>query len=186
MFVMPLVLAAAIQQQVLLPPPPRTHLEAMLLQAGAVVVQGSSLAGFVRGLDGTGVGVRALEVTDTASGSKEYGFSIDVRQPVEHAAARAAIAYVDYDEIAPMLAALDRLIAMNSTVTRLDRFEGDYRTAGDLRVSVFSTRDGVFAAVAAGGAPLEPLATASFHIADLQLLRNLVAQGKATIDTARQ
>ena len=70
--------AAAQQRRYDEPLPPKTELEALQLEAGAVIVRGLQRVGGVRSQGPGRVDVAALEVVDTASGRRARGVAVEV------------------------------------------------------------------------------------------------------------
>jgi hypothetical protein len=161
---------------------PRTKLEALAAQEGAVIIRGFSRIGEVRGPLGSSVVVRSQEFTNGATGEREYGLTLEVRE--RSRLEREHTSFVDYDEIAPLLRALEQLTKLDNTATSFNRFQADYRTHGEVQVTTYSTDASaiVAAAVTCGG--LER-ATALLNLADLDTLRSLVDAARVEIDKKR-
>jgi hypothetical protein len=161
-----------------------TKLEELLEKAGAVVVKGTTGVGSVSGLRGTAF-VTSWEILDARSGRREYGISIEIREnaQAERERERGDVAYVDYDELDPLINGLDHLLKLDNTATKLSTFEAQYRTNGYLSVFRFNTTGGYGTAVSAGGRRgtrliLRPTGLVEF--------RDMLKSAKAVIDEARQ
>ena len=161
-----------------------TKLEELLEKAGAVVVKGTTGVGSVSGLRGTAF-VTSWEILDARSGRREYGISIEIRESAqaERERERGDVAYVDYDELDPLINGLDHLLKLDHTATKLSTFEAQYRTNGYLSVFRFNTTGGYGTAVSAGGRRgtrliLRPTGLVEF--------RDMLKSAKAVIDEARQ
>ena len=142
-----LVAACAAQAQATPPEPEEfvTRLELALEKTGVVLVKGSTQVGSVTGLRGTAF-VTSWEIVDASSGGRLYGISVAIRdtaRPDEE-----ELAYVDYEELAPLLAGLDYILKLENTATKLTRFEAQYRTRGELSFYRFNTPNGYGTAVA--------------------------------------
>lgn len=164
------------------PSPPKTKLEAFEAQEGVVIVQGFTKMGELRGTYGGSVSVSAKEFTNAATGRRESGIVIDVKEAGR--LERSSRSFIDYDEIAPLLKGIDYIGKVEKSVTKLENFQADYRTKGDLHVSTFNTSGGeVMVAVSSGriGA-----ASAHFKFADLAALRNLILSSKERLDAIKQ
>ncbi len=137
------------------PEPPRTRLEAMAVLDGVVVIRGSARIGAVRGEPGSLLFVTAREFTNASTGERAHGLTVEVRVPDRPTSER--IAYVDLEEIPPLLAGLEHLTTVQRSATALEELEADYRTRGGLVVTVFNTAGGPKAAVTCGpgGPPTE-------------------------------
>jgi hypothetical protein len=116
---------------------PRTKLEALGAQEGAVIIRGFSRIGEVRGPLGSSVVVRSQEFTNAATGEREYGLSLEVRE--RSRLEREHTSFVDYDEIASLLKALEHLTKLDTTATAFNRFQADYRTHGEVQVATYTT-----------------------------------------------
>jgi hypothetical protein len=161
---------------------PRTKLEALGAQEGAVIIRGFSRIGEVRGPLGSSVVVRSQEFTNAATGEREYGLSVEVRERSRFE--REHTSFVDYDEIAPLAKALDQLIKLDNTATSFNRFQADYRTHGEVQVTTYSTDANAVVAAAVTCGTLER-ATALLNLADLDALRLLVDAARTDIDKKR-
>jgi hypothetical protein len=161
---------------------PRTKLEALAAQEGAVIIRGFSRIGDVKGPLGSSVIVRSQEFTNASTSEKEYGITLEVRETSR--LEREHISFVDYDEIASLVKALEYLTKLDNTATSFNRFQADYRTHGEVQVTTYTTDASavVAAAVTCGGIER---ATALLNLADLDMLRSLVDAARAEIDKKR-
>jgi aspartate/methionine/tyrosine aminotransferase len=156
--------------------PPKTRLEALETQSGRVIIRGFSKSTEMRGARGGHVIVQNMELTDAMSGTKQFGMVIDVVE-----GERSNRSFVDYDEIGPLLKALDYLTKVDRTVTQLDGFRADYRTRGDFVVSVFSSPGGRSASISGGFAV--SISTMYIRETELPNFREIVANAKAQLDS---
>jgi hypothetical protein len=161
---------------------PRTKLEALAAQEGAVIIRGFSRIGEVRGPLGSSFVVRSQEFTNAATGEREYGLSLEVRE--RSRLQREHISFVDYDEIAPLLKALEQLTKLDNTATSFNRFQADYRTHGEVQVTTYTTDASAVVAAAVTCGSLER-ATALLNLADLDTLRSLVDAARSDMDKKR-
>jgi hypothetical protein len=161
---------------------PRTKLEILAAQEGAVIVRGFSRIGEVKGPLESSVVVRSQEVTNTSTGEKEYGVSLEVRERARPE--REHTSYVDYDEIGSLLKGLEYLTKLDNTATSFNRFQADYRTRGELEISTYTTDASAVVAAAVTCGTIEK-ATALLNLADLDTLRLLVDAARAEIDKKR-
>ncbi len=134
---LPLVLAAVVTSQALaqdkaapVPKEPKTKIEIFDAKTGAVIVHGFSTIGTVRGRFGTSATVECKEFTDASSGKKEYGITITVKDTSEYK--REHVSYIDYDEIDSLTKGIDYITKVDKTATKLDDFQADYKTKGEL------------------------------------------------------
>jgi len=114
---------------------PKTEIEFFEARTGTLMVKGFSQIGSMS--VGTAViTVRAKQSLNVTSGHKIQGLAIDItegNQPRERA-------YVDYDEIDPLLQGIKYLGQINYDVTPLPGFEAFYSTRSGLRVVAYSSR----------------------------------------------
>lgn len=157
-----------------------TRIEAALERTGAVIVKGSTPVGSVGGLRGTAF-VTSWEIVDARGGERVYGLSVAVRdteRPSEE-----ELAYVDYEEIDPLLAGLDYILKLENTATKLARFEAQYRTVGELSFYRFNTQSGYGTAVAIRERRGPRLV---LRPAGLVEFRDLLESAKTLLDDARR
>ena len=157
----------------------RTKLQAFNAKTGVVIIRGFSTVGIARGLYNTSVTVEARELTDAADGSKARGIAIEVAGGGEFE--RKETSYIDYDEIASLLAGLDYIAKLDTGVTRLANFQADYRTRGDFQISTFNASEGALMAAVRSGTI--GAATAYFPVGRLSSIRDLITRSKTTLDS---
>lgn len=121
-----------------------TRLELALEKTGAVIVKGSTPVGSVTGARGTAF-VTSWEIVEVGGG-RVYGVSVTIRDSERPGSEE--MAYVDYEELDPLIAGLDHLLKLENTATKLARFEAQYRTRGELSLYRFNTSSGYGTAVA--------------------------------------
>jgi hypothetical protein len=78
---------------------------------------------------------------------------------------------------------IERITQVDKSATKLDQFQADYRTRGDLRVSTFSTESGNMVSVSSG---VIGRTSIFLKFADLTKLRDLVVAAQKKIDEIRQ
>lgn len=158
--------------------PPTTKLEAFQSRTGVVLIRGYSTVGILRGMGGD-ISVEAREFRDGSNPNspRATGVSITVRETGR--LGRENVSYVDFDEIDSLLKGIEYISKVNREVTKLALFEVDYRTKGDLRISVFSNQKGdVSAAVSSGTIGR----TSSFiNLTDLGKLCEMIANAKSML-----
>jgi hypothetical protein len=158
-----------------------TKLEAFVAQSGAVIIKGFKHIGYVHtGL--AAVNVEAREFINAGTGKREYGVTIQVNEysPRE----REETTYIDFDEIDSLIKGLDYIGRIDQSATRLGKFQADYRTRGDLTISTFNAADNSLSVAVQAGRVVQ--ATAYFPIAELERIKELVVQAKATLDSIRK
>ncbi|HYP53806.1 MAG TPA: hypothetical protein VEQ42_09725 [Pyrinomonadaceae bacterium] len=130
-----------------------TKLEAMLSETGTVIVKGHTRVGSMTGSRGTTY-FTAWEVLDARSGRREQGISIDIGEPDRPELDErpdGERAFIDYDEIGPLLKGLEYLSKLSPQVTKLSRYEAQYQTRGGLRLMAFHTSNNFVTAISTGG-----------------------------------
>jgi hypothetical protein len=156
---------------------PPTQLEAFQAKTGAVIIRGYTTVGTIKGLGGN-VTVQAREFRDASNaGSRVTGISIEVKETTR--LERESISFIDLDEIDSLLSGIDYIAKATKTITKLDKFEAEYRTKGGLAITVFSgAGDEIKAAVFSG----RVVQTETFiTLADLQALRDLIVTAKSKL-----
>jgi hypothetical protein len=165
------------------PPEPEdflTRLEAALETTGVVIVKGSTPVGTVNGMRGT-ASVTSWEIVEARTDARVYGVSVTIRdteRPNDE-----ELAYIDYEELAPLLDGLDYLLKLENTATKLARFEAQYRTRGELSFYRFNTQSGYGTAVAIRERRGPRLI---LRPAGLVEFRDLLESAKSLIDDARR
>jgi hypothetical protein len=167
-------------QRVQEPIEPKTKLGQFGSQAGVVVIRGFSTIGSLKGLYGTVVEVECKEFSSPATGKREYGITIEVKETGTRENENSS--FVDYDEIDALIAGIDYIAKVDKTATKLDSFQADYRTKDDLQISTFSNNNEIKVAVSSG---YIGKTTAYFGIAEISKLRDLVTAAKAKLDLIR-
>jgi hypothetical protein len=178
----PLLVWQATAQAPGTPAAPKTKLEAFEAQDGVAIIQGFSKIGELRGAFGGSVAVQAKEFTNATTGTRVSGISIDVNEGgrVE----RHNRSFIDYDEIASLLKGIDYIAKADRSVTKLENFQVDYRTRGDVKVSTFNTSGGELMVAVSSGR----IGSTSVHLrfADLAVLRNLISSARDRLDAVKQ
>lgn len=157
----------------------KTTLETFQAKTGVVIVKGFSRLGTMRGIGGM-VEVSSREFTDAQTGKKAYGIVVEVRETGR--LERSNRSYVDYEEIDSLLRGVDYIAKMDNTVTKLDSFEAQYSTKGELSITVFNDAEGLQVGITTGriGAT-----SAFFKLSELPTFRKLITDAKSRIDAIR-
>lgn len=167
------------QSQVAKDGEPKTKLEQFQFQTGSVVIKGYSEIGKLNALGS--VTVLAMEFTDAATGAKQQGVVIEVKED-----GRLEVkdrSFIDYEEVDALLAGLDYILVASPSVTQLSSFEATYRTKGNFAVSTFSSGySGIGASIQCGY--LRP-ASAYLSLEQLHKFRALVAEAKLRLDSTQ-
>jgi len=159
---------------------PRTKLEALEDQHGTVIFKGFTRI--------TTVGVRAvdifaIEMRDVGNAaSRAKGIVVRVSD-LSESGPRSTDAFIDYNEIDPLLNAIDVISGVDETATKLVGFEAKYRTLGDLEISVFrQTRSGTAVAIRTG---ICEQSTGTLTLDDLAKVRAMIQEAKTRLDEIR-
>jgi hypothetical protein len=92
-------------------------------------------------------------------------------------------AFVDYEEIDPLLNAIDAISQIDENTTKLTGFEGRYKTKGDLEITVFrQTRSGNAVIISTG---ICDRATTSITLDELAKVKAMIQEAKARLDETR-
>ena len=159
---------------------PKTKLEAFDAKTGTVVIRGFSTTGTLDGQMDTSAVVEAREITEAASGKKEYGIAITLVESAKFE--RKEICYVDYDEIDSLLKGIDYVTKLDKSVTDLERFEAEYKTKGDFSVATFTERNNIQAALQCGG---NGGVTVFLTREQLSTFKDLIQKTKSNLDSAK-
>src|ERR1044071_64979 len=159
-----------------------TRLESLMYETGSVIVKGYTRVGSMSGSRGTAY-FTAWEVTDASTGRMERGVGVEITDSTQNRPDPDERAYIDYDELTPLLKGIDYIMRLDDKVTKLSRFEAQYQTRGGLMLVTFNTSNGYAAAISTGGGRrprfvLRPTGLAEF--------RNLLERAKEALDAARQ
>lgn len=163
------------------PKEPQTKLGAFEAQTGSVIVRGFATIGNIRAKYSTTVTVDAREFSDAASGRKEYGISIEINE--KGTLERRSTSYVDFEEIDSLVKGIEYIAKVDKASTKLEHFEADYRTRGDLRVGTFSDSSGKIEAVIVSG--YAGRVTAYMPLSELKNFKDLITRAKQRLDSIR-
>lgn len=174
---------AAQAQEQRQPPAPKTKIEAFEAQEGVVVIRGFSKIGEMRGAYPIGglVTVQSMEFINAATGKKEYGITIDVKETSR--LEREDRSFIDYDEIDSLVKGIDYISKIDASSTKLDSFQADYRTKGEFGISVFNLRSELMCSISSGRIGRIDVI---FKIADLAKFRDLIINAKAKLDSIKE
>jgi hypothetical protein len=158
-------------------PVPLTRIEALETNRGTVLIKGTTTLGTAPGRIGA-VSVRCKEVIEAGTGRKEYGLAIELTSPEGY----EETTLVDYEELDPLLGAIDYLNKVDWSITSLSSFDAAFTTKAGLRVSAFSARrtDTIEFAVRSSRTSSLRVLLAREHMAQL---RGLLDQGKRTLES---
>ena len=106
-----------------------TRLESLMSETGVVIVKGYTRVGSMTGSRGA-ANFTAWEVSDAASGHTERGVGVEISDSTQNRPDFEERAYIDYDELAPLLKGIDQIMKLDDKATKLARFEAQYQTRG--------------------------------------------------------
>jgi hypothetical protein len=164
---------------------PRTKLEMMDRLQGAVVIKGFTR---IVTVEVRGLRIDAVEMRQLGRDSQRFrGIVISLRegQPVGDNRDRVneSRAFIDYDEIDPLLTAIDVMSRVDETATKLAGFEARYRTSGDLEIAVFrQTRSGNAVMLTTG---ICDRVTGTLSLDDLAKVKAMIQEAKGRLDEIR-
>ena len=116
-------------------PLPPTKMESLETNVGAIIIKASTDTGTVSANSGN-LAVKYKETTDTSTGEKAQGIGIEMQRASEP----RAVLLIDYDELAPLLTALDYFNRLDVSVTTLNSFDAAYTTKGGFRIAALGNR----------------------------------------------
>jgi hypothetical protein len=157
---------------------PRTKLEALEDRHSTVIIKGFTR---ITTLELRGIRVDALEMRALGNVSRAKGIVISLREGGERPNENRA--FVDYEEIDPLLNAIDVVSRADETVTKLAGFEARYRTIGDLEITVFrQTTRGTAVTLTTG---ICDLATVTLTLDEMAKVRAMIQEAKTRLDELR-
>ena len=159
---------------------PLTKLEAFDTNVSVVVLKGSSEAGTIVTDLGT-VRVRCREMTDTSTGHKEQGLSIDI---TPHGQPRAAL-FIDYDEIALLISGIEYISQIDVTATPLTSLDAAYTTKGGFRIAALGSRNTGAIQFGVRDARIGSVPV-NFSRDQMVRLSDIIKQAKASLDSIRR
>lgn len=167
---------------------PRTKLEALESRYERVLLKGFSQVANLN-LRGVVVRVDAVEMKDSSSApSRTLGIVVTLRGLSERAGesrgpndSRENRSYIDYEEIDPLIRALESIARVNESTTKLASFEARYRTLGDLEAVVFrqARSTGTAASLSSG---ICDKVTAYLTLDELETLKAHIIEAKTRLD----
>jgi hypothetical protein len=165
-----------------------TRLEALELRKSTVIVKGYTEVGKVEGEEGASITISAIEMKDSKVGTHEMGLAIMAAGAGQ--GTRSAISYVDFDEIAGLLSAIDSLAKPDPEASKLAAYEAQYRTRSNLEVVSFDSNSQRMISVRAvqvifpSGEVI--WSTAHFRLATLASIRKQISDAKDVLDKLRE
>jgi len=153
---------------------PRNKLEQFESRTSTLHIKGLEWVGTLRAQTGS-VRVEATEIRDAGNGERATGVTVTIL-----GAPGEVRCLIDYDEIDSLIRAFDTLAKAGDSITKLNHFEGHYRTFGDFEIIVFEqTTVGIAAAVEGGFYDRNRL---HLTLDELTKLRWMIVQAKDKVD----
>lgn len=160
---------------------PSTKLEAFSARTGIVVIKAYSTLGVVNGLGR--VSIDAREFRDASNPKQaQYGVAFEVKESGR--LERENTSFVDEDEIDSLIRGLEYISKIDKNVTTLTNFEAQFRTKGELSMTVFSGRGGEISLAIASGRIGKT--NAFLKLSDAEQIKQFLVQAKSVIATAKQ
>jgi hypothetical protein len=160
---------------------PRNKLEDFEGRVQTVLVRGRHWVGTIKAQNGS-ARVEATEIRDSTTSESASGAVVTI--VAEGAPAAEIRSLIDYDEIDPLVKAMDAAAKAGDNVTKLSHFEVRYRTKGDFEIMVFKQlENNVIAASIEGG--FFDRSRLYLSIDDLVKLRWMIAQAKDQLDQVK-
>ena len=157
---------------------PRTKLEAIEDRHSTVVIKGFTR---ITTVEVRGVRIDAVEMRELGNVARAKGLVVVLREGGERPDDNRA--FVDYEEIEPLLNAIDAISRVDESATKLAGFEARYKTQGDLEIGVFrQTSRGTAVVISTG---ICDRATAPLSLDDLAKVRAMIQEAKARLDEIR-
>ena len=162
-------------------PEAKTKLEQFSAKTGAVLIRGFQKVGSVQGLYNTSINIESKEFSNVTDGSKQYGVTIEAYKE-NGKYDKKHTSFIDFDEIDSLIKGIDYISKIKPDTTKLEDFQADYTTKGELKISTFSSGDKLMAAVTSGN--IGGVA-AYFNIEDLAKVRGLLLEAKKLIESIK-
>jgi len=157
---------------------PRTKLEALEDRHSTVIIKGFTR---ITTIELRGIRVDAVEMRELGNVARAKGIVVSLREGGERP--RENRAFIDYEEIDPLLNAIDAISRADENVTKLAGFEAKYRTLGDLEIGVFKQTARGNAVIISTG--ICDHATHTLSLDELAKIRALIQEAKARLDEIR-
>ena len=157
---------------------PRTKLEAIEDRHSTVVIKGFTR---ITTVEVRGVRIDAIEMRELGNVARAKGIAVVLREGGERPDDNRA--FVDYEEIEPLLNAIDAIGRVDESATKLVGFEARYKTQGDFEIGVFRQTSRGTAVILTTG--ICDRATATLSLDDLAKVRAMIQEAKSRLDEIR-
>lgn len=157
---------------------PRTKLESLDQRYSTIIIKGFTR---VTTIELRGIRVDAVEMHEPGRAGNAKGLVIALREGGDRPSDNRAL--VDYEEIEPLMAAIDSLSRIDETSTKLTGFEARYQTRGDLEmVSFRQTNRGTAVTLTTG---ICEKATVTLTLDEFGKFKAMLQEAKARVDELR-
>src|SRR5689334_92056 len=154
---------------------PRTKLEAIDERHSTVIIKAFTR---ITTIEVRGVCIDAVDMRELGGAARARGIVVSLRE--EGGRADDNRAFVDYEEIDALVNAMDTMVRVDETMTRLPGFEARYKTLGDLEVAVFrQTRSGTAVSLTTG---ICERPTQTMTLDDLAKVKAMIQEAKTRLD----
>ena len=154
---------------------PRTKLEAIEERYSTVIVKAFTR---ITTIEVRGVRIDAVDMRELGGAARARGIAVSLRE--EGGRADDNRAFVDYEELDALVNAMDAMVRVDETMTRLPGFEARYKTLGDLEVAVFrQTRSGTAVSLTTG---ICERPTQTMTLDDLAKVKAMIQEAKTRLD----
>ena len=154
---------------------PRTKLEALEDRHSSVIIKGFTR---INSVDVRGVRIDAVEMRERGYVQRAKGIVVSLREDGERPNENRA--FIDYEEIDPLLNAIDAISQVDETTTKLAGFEARYKTLGDFELGVFrQTQRGTAVILSTG---ICGRARQTMTLDDLAKIKAMIQEAKARLD----
>ena len=155
---------------------PRNKLEEFESRNSTLLIKGRTWVATLRAQTGS-ARVEATEIRDIGNAVRAYGVTVTIIGSSPSGEVRCLI---DYEEIDNLIRAFDTLAKAEDSVTKLNNFEGHYRTLSDFEIIVFKQTTGGIAAAIEGG--FYDRTRLFLTLDELTKLRWMIVQAKEKVD----
>jgi hypothetical protein len=156
---------------------PRNSLEEFESRLGTILIKGHTYVGTVKAQGGN-LRVEAMEIRDTGDSQRALGVVVTIMDAPN--SPNDIRSLIPYEDIEPLIRAIDTAAKADETLTKLTHFEVRYRTTGDFEVIVFKQLAGGVAVAVEGG--FFERTRLLMTLEDLTKLRWMIAQAKDRLD----
>jgi hypothetical protein len=155
-------------------------LEAIEDRHSTVIIKGFTR---ITTIEMRGIRIDAIEMRELGNVSRAKGLAIVLREGGERP--RENRAFVDYEEIEPLLTAIDVISRVDETLTKLVGFVARYKTLCDLELAVFrQTARGTAVSITTGICDQDHV-TQTLSLDDLAKVKALIQEAKQRLDDIR-